>query len=685
MSAIEEDALLPLSSCRYAKAADHWEKPQNFTEQKRCWPTSTPKYSDKSFDYENQLVCYTGPLRSPKKAPVMPVTMSGPIYYGDKADNSLKPSRTDSKENKTVVDQHEHLLRSGPLGVCNDPYCSICPTHFHNNSKAMQEKHGKDQKQAKADLKLLLQFQNNLHGEAGSWSRRFFSNLRQHIPGVINPHSKFMQRWNRFFVISCLLAIFVDPLFFFLLTVKKENKCLDFDWRLAKVVVLFRSATDFIYLLHMLLQVTSDNCQFKLAYILPESQVVGAGVLVDHPKKIARNYLRKGFWIDLAVVLPLPQIMILLKQPNLLDFAGANETKNVLRAIVLIQYLPRFYRFLPLLAGQSANGFIFESAWANFVINLFAFVLAGHLVGSGWYLFGLQRVNQCLRDACHKSQLSPCKHLIDCGNNQNPDYWRNNSRANSCFDKEGFPYGIYVQAVNLTTERSVATRYTYSLFWGFQQISTVAGNQIPSYFIWEVLFTMAIVGLGLLLFALLIGNMHNFLQALGRRRLEMMLRRRDVDLWMSHRRLPVELRRKVRAAERYNWTASRGVDEEMLMANLPEDLQTGIRRHLFKFLKKVRILSVMDEPILDSISEKLRHRTYIRGGHILVPGDPIKRITFIVRGILESVGEDGIGVQLSEGDVCGQELLSWCLEHSSVSKDTKKWRTARQRPISNRT
>uniref|UniRef100_F6HVV6 Uncharacterized protein n=1 Tax=Vitis vinifera TaxID=29760 RepID=F6HVV6_VITVI len=54
---------------------------------------------------------------------------------------------------------------------------------------------------------------------------------------------------------------------------------------------------------------------------------------------------------------------------------------------------------------------------------------------------------------------------------------------------------------------------------------------------------MAIIGLGLLLFALLIGNMQNFLQALGRRRLEMSLRRRDVEQWMSHRRLPEYLRR----------------------------------------------------------------------------------------------------------------------------------------------
>lgn len=72
--------------------------------------------------------------------------------------------------------------------------------------------------------------------------------------------------------------------------------------------------------------------------------------------------------------------------------SGANYAKNMLRAAILVQYIPRLFRFSPLLLGQSSTGFIFESAWANFVINLLTFVLAGHVVGSCWYLFGLQVV-----------------------------------------------------------------------------------------------------------------------------------------------------------------------------------------------------------------------------------------------------------------------------------------------------
>ncbi|KAJ4828109.1 putative cyclic nucleotide-gated ion channel 20, chloroplastic, partial [Turnera subulata] len=227
--------------------------------------------------------------------------------------------------------------------------------------------------------------------------------------------------------------------------------------------------------------------------------------------------------------------------------------------------------------------------------------------------------------------------------------------------------------------------------WSVKQISTLAGNQVPSYFVWEVLFTMAIIGLGLLLFAFLIGNMQNFLQALGRRRLEMSLRRRDVEQWMSHRRLPQELRRKVLQAERYYWAATRGVHEGWLLENLPEDLQRDIRRHLFKFVKKVRfqklvwIFNLMDEHVLDSICERLKQNIYIKGSEILYHGGLVDKMTFIVRGKMESIGADGTVVPLSEGNVCGEELLTWCLEHSSVSKDAKKIKFPGQRLVSSRT
>ncbi|XP_040997564.1 probable cyclic nucleotide-gated ion channel 20, chloroplastic [Juglans microcarpa x Juglans regia] len=659
---------------------------------------SIPMNSVESYESETNLVAHTGPLRSERRTPF--IQMSGPLYVSRKPETLFLPNQgvtrhktaeplagmfpplegkdQDDWQFDNYAGKNEHLLRSGQLGMCNDPYCTTCPTH-HNFLAAQR-------KNTRPSLVFDPKFHNALYGDAKGWARRFLSFLQQYIPGVMNPHTKVVQQWNKFFVISCLVAIFVDPLFFFLLSTLKDKKCIVIDWPMTTTMVVFRSLTDLIYFFHMLLQ-------FRLAYVAPESRVVGAGELVDHPKKIALHYIRGFFFIDLFVVLPLPQIIILLVLPKSLGSSGANYAKNLLRAAILVQYIPRLYRFLPLLAGQSPSGLVFESAWANFVINLLTFMLSGHVVGSCWYLFGLQRVNQCFRDACQNSIVPKCMRFIDCGHgNEFGDFvsdpawdsWTSNENASGCFTSDAFSYGIYGQAVNLTTEQSIITRYIFSLFWGFQQISTLAGNQTPSYFVWEVLFTMAIIGLGLLLFALLIGNMQNFLQALGRRRLEMSLRRRDVEQWMSHRRLPEELRRQVRQAERYNWAATRGVNEEILLENLPEDLQRDIRRHLFKFVKKVRIFSMMDDPVLDAICERLRQKIYIKGSKILYEGGLVEKMVFIVRGKTESVGYDGIVVPLCEGDVCGEELLTWCLEQSSVNKDGKKIRIPGQRLHSNR-
>lgn len=638
-----------------------------------CMPVRDDDYE------EDTCVAHTGPLSS--QPPTQVAAAVGNPFLGrhtpdrpprhPQVKQVSKPQAVMPEEaggnrwsNGGDVPKNEHLMMSGPLGQCDDPDCVNCPPAFKNKRHFQRAPHHFDNK-----------LHNILYAQHRGWKKsieRFLS----YIP-IMNPHAKVVQQWNQFFVISCLVAIFIDPLFFFLLSVQKDNKCIVLNWKFATGLAVVRSVSDAIYFLHMLLQ-------FRLAYVAPESRVVGAGDLVDEPKKIAVHYLRGHFFLDFFVVLPLPQVMILVVIPRYVGLSTADIAKNYLRVTVLLQYVPRIIRFVPLLGGnQTATGFIFESAWANFVINLLMFVLAGHVVGSCWYLFGLQRVNQCLQNACSASNIPFCEIFRDCGRDfdiggqtgLNRQQWYNDSASTACFntgDGATFQYGIYQEAVLLATKRSAVTRYIYSLFWGFQQISTLAGNLVPSYFEGEVLFTMAIVGLGLLLFALLIGNMQNFLQALGSRKLEMQLRRRDVEQWMSHRRLPEDLRRRVRHAERFTWAATQGVNEEELLSNLPEDIQRDIRRHFFRFLNKVRLFTLMDWPILDAICDKLRQNLYISGSDILYQGGPVDKMVFIVRGKLESISADGSRAPLHDGDVCGEELLTWYLEHSSANKDGGK-------------
>ncbi|KAG6745731.1 hypothetical protein POTOM_050234 [Populus tomentosa] len=752
--------------------------------------TSIPLDSMESYGSETNIVGFTGPLRSARKAPL--VQMSGPLYINRNTENlflakhGVTTRKKDSKPEKypslnerdkndwddSYTATNAHLMRSGQLGMCNDPYCTTCPLYYH--STASQQRDAKTSSIFDSKMKyfefmnltsrntscsygdwsgldavlvgddraaveewdydncfdvfkkekvvlVLSAFHSVLYGDAKGWARRFNNAINSYIPGVMNPHTKVVQEWNKFFVLSCLGAIFVDPLFFILLSVKQlsnhafsnfyaglcnvlcsmlcylgtlynillgsllhavlflvlhdflfwvqEEKCIVINWEMTKAVVSLRCLTDAIFLLNILLQ-------FRLAYVAPESRVVGAGELVDHPKKIAKHYLRGFFFIDLFMVLPLPQItLFLLLLPKGLDSFGANYAKNILQAVILVQYIPRLFRFIPLLIGP--NGFIFETALANFFINLFTFVLSGHIIGLCWYLFGLQRLIQCLHLACRNSgHKNDCMKFIDSGGHEKHgsgtswDSWKENANASSCFTLDGFSYGIYAHAVNLTRE-NIIIRYTYSLVWGIQCSYLQA---------WMVRVRMSMLN-----GAFSEEEIYSLWVKDYPRRAEMSLRQRDVDQWMRHRRLPVELRRRVVEAGRYHWAATRGVNEEMLLENLPEDLQRDIRRHLFKFVKKVWIFRPMDEHVLDAVCEKLKQKIYIKGSEVFCVGGLVEKMVFIVRGKLESIGHDGTVVALSEGNVCGEELLTWFLEHSSVSKDGRKIKISGQRLISSRT
>jgi cyclic nucleotide gated channel len=45
---------------------------------------------------------------------------------------------------------------------------------------------------------------------------------------------------------------------------------------------------------------------------------------------------------------------------------------------------------------------------------------------------------------------------------------------------------------------------------------------------------------------------------------------------------------------------------------------------------------------------------------------PVGRMLFILRGKLESIGDDGFRAIINEGEFCGDELLTWCIENAAV-------------------
>ncbi|KAI4377664.1 hypothetical protein MLD38_015255 [Melastoma candidum] len=504
---------------------------------------------------------------------------------------------------------------------------------------------------------------------------------------MLDPGGDIVLRWNRIFIVTCLVALFIDPLYFYLPTVRgsKDNSCVNSDLNLRIIVTCFRTVADLFYLLHMVIK-------FRTAYIAPSSRVFGRGELVMDPKKTAKRYLRSDFFIDLIATLPLPQIVIWFIIPATRS-GRTDHNNNALALIVLLQYIPRLYLMYPLSSQIiKATGVVTKTAWAGAAYNLLLYMLASHVIGAAWYLLSVDRYTSCWKSICQKENNPKChREYLDCSNFQRPEResWANVTNVfNFCDpdnDASTFQYGIFEFAITKNVVSTIFLRkYFYCLWWGLQQLSSYGQNLTTSTFIGETSFSILIAILGLVLFAHLIGNMQTYLQSLTVRLEEWRLKRRDTEEWMRHRQLPEDLRQRVRRFDQYKWLATRGVDEESVLRSLPADLRRDIQRHLcLDLVRRVPFFSQMDDQLLDAICERLVSSLSTEDTYIVREGDPVTEMLFIIRGRLESSTTNGgrtgffNTIMLRPGDFCGEELLAWALLPKSGVNLPSSTRTVR--------
>ena len=94
---------------------------------------------------------------------------------------------------------------------------------------------------------------------------------------ILDPQGKLLQSWNVIFLLSCVISVLLDPLFFYLPVINEDKKCIGLDKKLWITAIVLRSVTDIIYLMHIILQ-------FRTGYLWPY------------------------FLIDILAILPIPQV-----------------------------------------------------------------------------------------------------------------------------------------------------------------------------------------------------------------------------------------------------------------------------------------------------------------------------------------------------------------------------------------
>ncbi|GLT46553.1 hypothetical protein SLA2020_202970 [Shorea laevis] len=507
--------------------------------------------------------------------------------------------------------------------------------------------------------------------DSGSWKK------------ILDPQGSFLEKWNKIFLLACIIALALDPLFFYIPVVVNDDtrRCLDLDEKLEIIACVVRTVMDASYIIHMIFQ-------FRTGFIAAPSRVFGRGELIVDPWAIAKRYLFTYFIIDVLSILPLPQLVILRVSRSLKGQRRVTlVTKELLKYIIICQYVPRILRIVPLyIEVTRTSGIITETAWAGAALNLFLYMLASHVLGAIWYMISVERQEQCWGDAASKNGTNVrflyCDSDKDLREPDNSTLLNNMNTYCSLINPDEitnstvFNFGIFSEALQsqIVEPGKFRKKFFYSFWWGLRNLSSLGSNLKTSTFVGEIIFAVVISIAGLVLFALLIGNMQKYLQSTGVRVEEMRVKRTDAEQWMKHRMIPENLRERIRRYQQYKWQQTRGVEEESLISCLPRDLRRDIKHHLcLDLLMRVPMFEKMDEQLLDAMCDRLKPVLYTEKSYIEREGDPVEEMLFIIRGNLVSTTTNGgiIGffnaVNLKAGDFCGEALLTWALDPQSSS------------------
>ncbi|XP_040368897.1 cyclic nucleotide-gated ion channel 1 isoform X2 [Rosa chinensis] len=422
---------------------------------------------------------------------------------------------------------------------------------------------------------------------------------------ITDPKGPFFPKWRMIFIVSCLFAVLLDPLFLYIPMINDDAKCMSLDRNLKIAAPVFRMVTDVFYILNIILQVYKSKkwLAFINAFRSGSCSSVLSNLRSISPS-IAKTMWKSYILIDVFAVLPLPQVVILIFFSKMRGVRSLN-TRKLLSFLVLVQYVPRVLRIYLSCKEPKKSSKEEIATWVKGVLNFFMYILASHsgILGSTDY----------------PKKLSNC-------------FWWGLRNLSSL--------GSNLQTSTNTWENLFAT------------LISIIGLLLFLYLIGNLQMYMQTDA------AILESNRH-------KRKVKRAVEKkgRELDLWLLKNGIPSRRKNEMMERVQQELAERRNVDVENILSILPEELQSYIKNLLpLARLKKVPLLQTMDEEVLKEISEYLEPKKFeITGREYLSrDGEPLEKMIFIVEGDLGVERRNVAGRDLLyPGDFYGAELLEW--------------------------
>ncbi|XP_046556968.1 cyclic nucleotide-gated cation channel alpha-3-like isoform X1 [Haliotis rubra] len=220
------------------------------------------------------------------------------------------------------------------------------------------------------------------------------------------------------------------------------------------------------------------------------------------------------------------------------------------------------------------------------------------------------------------------------------------------YGSDGWVYG------NVTEPKfkPLSRKYIYSFYWSTLTLTTIGETPQPERD-GEYLFVVVDFLIGVLIFATIVGNVGSMITNMNAARSEFQQKMDGVKQYMEFRKVSKELEERVIKWFDYLWTNKQSLNEEEVLAALPDKLKAEMAIHVhLETLKRVSIFQDCEPGLLVELVLKLKLQVFSPGDYICRKGDIGREMYIVKRGKLSVVGDDGhtVFATLSEGSVFGE-------------------------------
>ncbi|XP_047525066.1 cyclic nucleotide-gated cation channel subunit A-like [Pieris napi] len=220
----------------------------------------------------------------------------------------------------------------------------------------------------------------------------------------------------------------------------------------------------------------------------------------------------------------------------------------------------------------------------------------------------------------------------------------------------GFGTDNWVYNITGSRNETLAHQYIYSFYWSTLTLTTIGETPQPEIDV-EYIFVVLDFLAGVLIFATIVGNIGSMISNMNVARVEFQNKMDGVKQYMAFRKVSGELEARVIRWFAYTWAESGALDEEHVLASLPDKLKAeiAIRVHL-DTLREVEIFKDCEPGLLEALVLKLKLQVFSPGDYICRKGDVGKEMYIVKRGRLQVVADDGTTVlaTLGAGSVFGE-------------------------------